>query len=311
MQVLRDSSLQCPEKSGGKATGFIESLLLPVQAANRFETRNFVSRVVHYCWILQRQCAPLQPRSRVQVRCEHRPGCRAAPAAAVPERWPPVPGTALRRGRQALPVSASPCAPFSTPLPTCQTPSGRVRARERVQQSPRRRPQDGVSSLPGRTVWMEPRAGALLYSPAAGSSSSRSGDSGAMGSGVRGAGPGSSAVLGSGACRCEPQPRRAGYKRLLSAPSRVPRSRSPSPSCAVHLARREELPLEEPARAGSCHSGSGARCRHRGDTPQVCDGGRLSARPHLPALAAVFSFWIAAVPRWFNLDLKRKAGNVL
>lgn len=172
-------------------------------------------------------------------------------------------------GRWALPVRVPPNTPFSTPLPTCPPalPSP-TWARERVQQSPRRRGWTGPFPRREGPRGCRAPAGAVLYSPAAGSSSSsRSGGSGAMGSGGRRAGPGSGAVLGGGACRCEPQRRWAGYKRLLSAPSRVPRSRSPSPSCAVHLARREELPLEEPARAGSCHSGSGARCRHRGSHP--------------------------------------------
>lgn len=108
-RVLSDSSLHYPEKSGGKATGFIERLLQHVQAASWFETRDSVSRVAHYWWIYRSNVRPSSPAAVCRWGLSTA-GCRGSSSGTsgvppgqsptpVPERRAPVTGTALRRGK--------------------------------------------------------------------------------------------------------------------------------------------------------------------------------------------------------------------
>lgn len=297
-RVLSDSSLHYPEKSGGKATGFIERLLQHVQAASWFETRDSVSRVVHYWWIYRSNVRPSSPAAVCRWGLSTA-GCRGSssgtsglPAGHSPHTCARAPGTCHRDCSPAWEERHCPWVflltllslPLVLPAPRLPNP---IRAGERVQQSPRRAvrmPSPG----PGPCSTHRPRAAAAAAAGA--------GAAAPWAAAGGGAGP----VLGSGACRCEAQRRRAGYKRRLSAPSRVPRSRSPSPSCAVHLARREELPLEEPAGAGSCHSGSGAPCGHWGHTPRVGDGAAS------PLLHTVLLWQL-----YFLFELQHFLGNLI
>lgn len=204
---------------------------------------------------------------------------------AVPERWPPVTGAALP-GTRAPPGSVCPNTPFCRPLPTCHphparsgqgSASSRARGRcpggqDRV--SAERRPGPGSTHRP-------PAAAAAAGAGAAAPWAATGG----------GAGPGSGAVLGGAVCRCEPQPGgpaikggflpRAGSPR---APVRAVLSIWPEGRSCRWKSRRE---LGAVTRAAERGAGAGV-------TPRRSPIG--AASPLLPALAAVFSFWITAVP---------------
>lgn len=197
-------------------------------------------------------------------------------------------------GRRALPVRVPPNIPFSTPLLTCppKLPSP-IRARERAQQSP----------LPCREgpCGCRAPAGAVLYSPAAGSSSSssRSGGSGAMGSGGRGAGRGSGAVLGGGACRCEPQRRWAGYKRLLSAPSRVPRQPEPKSKLCCPSGQKGGAAAGRVGESWDLSLGQRSAVQAQGVTPRSSGMGAASPLLH------TFLLW----ELYFLFELQQFLGN--
>lgn len=202
-------------------------------------------------------------------------------------------------GRWALPVRVPPNTPFSTPLPTCPPalPSP-TWARERVQQNPRRRRWTGPFPCRKDRVDAEPRPGPCsTHRPRAAAAAAGAGAAApwAAAGGVR--------VPAAALCSAA---ERVGVSRSAGGPAIkgcfLPRAGSPAAGAQVQAvlsiwpegrscrwkSRRE---LGAVTRAAERGAGTG------GHTLQLGDGGRLSAPPHLPALGAVFSFRITAVPR--------------
>lgn len=144
MRVLRDSSLQCPEKSGSKATGFRERLLLPCKLQTDLKLGTSLAELFITAELCSGNVRPCSPAAVCRRGVSGRSG---APTQLCPSAGHLSQGLLSGVGHRHFPwavLLTLLSLPLFPPAPRrCQPPSGRVRARERVQQSPRRRRRTG------------------------------------------------------------------------------------------------------------------------------------------------------------------------